>query len=553
MHEVRPRASRRPIATGGATLLTDRAGEAPPGFEIKKGGLGSAGQAVALATLCAVLFLTFLDNTIVSVGLANVQSDLHAGVSQLQWVVNGYALTFASFMLVAGMLGDILGRKRIMLAGVAIFCAGSVVAALASNADWLIAGRVIMGVGAAASEPGTLSIIRHVYPDRETRADALGVWAAVAGLALALGPVVGGALVGFSSWRAIFWFNLGFGLVAFVLALVWVPESSDRQGRRIDVLGFLFGAAFLACMSFAVIQGEDSGYTASWIVTLFVLCGLSGVAFVVTERRVKSPMLDLTMFRRAPFTGANFVAFVAYFGAFSIFFFTALYLQVVVGASAYQAAVDFLPMAAGLIIVSALTGPLVARVGPRWPMTVGCLLAGGGILLASAVLGPHVDFGTLGWVLPIAGIGIGMLLVPVTSVPLTVVPPERSGMAASATNTSREMGAVFGVAILGAIVNAKLTGDLAARLKAIGIPPNFQSLVLHAIQTGGAGSGGAATSAEHSKNVQVARIAAKVVNAAYDAFGSGLHEALVLSGSLILVGAVVAALTIHRSGQTFEV
>jgi len=553
MREVRPRASRGPIATGGATLLTDRAGEAPPGFEIKKGGLGSAGQAVALATLCAVLFLTFLDNTIVSVGLANVQSDLHAGVSQLQWVVNGYALTFASFMLVAGMLGDILGRKRIMLAGVAIFCAGSVMAALASNADWLIAGRVIMGVGAAASEPGTLSIIRHVYPDRETRADALGVWAAVSGLALALGPVIGGALVGFSSWRAIFWFNLGFGLVAFVLALVWVPESSDRQGRRIDVLGFLFGAAFLACMSFAVIQGEDSGYTASWIVTLFVLCGLSGVAFVVTERRVKSPMLDLTMFRRAPFTGSNFVAFVAYFGTFSIFFFTALYLQVVVGASAYQAAVDFLPMAAGLIIVSALTGPLVARVGPRWPMTVGCLLAGGGILLASAVLGPHVDFGTLGWVLPIAGIGIGMLLVPVTSVPLTVVPPERSGMAASATNTSREMGAVFGVAILGAIVNAKLTGDLAARLKAIGIPPNFQSLVLHAIQTGGAGSGGAATSAEHSKNVQVARIAAKVVNAAYDAFGSGLHEALVLSGSLILVGAVVAALTIHRSGQTFEV
>jgi EmrB/QacA subfamily drug resistance transporter len=552
VHEVRPRAARGQTTTAGPTLLTDGVSGAPPGFEIKKGGLGSAAQAVALATLCAVLFLTFLDNTVVSVGLANVQSDLHAGVTQLQWVVNGYALTFASFMLVAGMLGDILGRKRIMLAGVAIFCAGSVVAALAGNADWLIAGRVIMGVGAAASEPGTLSIIRHVYPDRETRADALGIWAAVSGLALALGPVIGGALVGFSSWRAIFWFNLGFGLVAFVLAAVWVPESSDRQGRHIDVLGFVFGAAFLACMSFAVIQGEDSGYTAPWIVTLFVLCGLSGVAFVVTERRVKSPMLELTMFRRPPFTGSIFVAFVAYFGTFSIFFFTALYLQVVVGASAYQTAVDFLPMAAGLIIVSALTGPLVARVGPRVPMTVGCLLAGGGILLASAVLGPHVDFATIGWVLPIAGIGIGMLLVPVTSVPLTVVPPERSGMAASATNTSREMGAVFGVAILGAIVNAKLTGDLAARLKAIGIPPNFQSLVLHAIQTGGAGSGGAASSAEHSKNAQVARIATKVVNAAYDAFGSGLHEALVVSGSLILVGAVVAALTIHRSGETFE-
>ena len=339
--------------------------------------------------------------------------------------------------------------------------------------DWLIAGRVIMGVGAAASEPGTLSIIRHVYPDRETRADALGVWAAVSGLALALGPVIGGFLVGFSGWRAIFWFNLGFGLVAFVLAAVAVPETSDRQGRRIDVLGFLFGAAFLACMSFAVIQGEESGYTSPWIVTLFVLCAVSGVAFVVTEHRVKSPMLDLSMFRRPPFAGSNFVAFVAYFGTFSIFFFTALYLQVVANESAYQTAIDFLPMAAGLIIASALTGPLVARFGPRWPMTIGCLLAGGGILVANAVLSPTVDFGTLGWVLPLAGIGIGVLLVPVTSVPLTVVPPERSGMAASATNTSREMGAVFGVAILGSIVNAKLTGDLAARLKAIGIPPEL--------------------------------------------------------------------------------
>src|SRR6202451_376892 len=283
---------------GETTTACLLAGGVPEGFEVKTGGLGSVAQKLTLSTLCAVLFLTFLDNTVVSVGLANVQSDLHAGVTSLQWVVNGYALTFASFMLVFGMLGDIFGRKRIMLIGVAVFCGGSVVAATASNVDWLIAGRVIMGIGAAASEPGTLSIIRPVYPDRKTRADALGVWAAVSGLALALGPVIGGVLVGFSSWRAIFWFNLGFGAVAFILAAVAVPETSDRQGRRIDVLGFVFGAAFLACMSFGVIQGEDSGYTAPWIVTLFIVCALSGIAFVVTERRVKSPMLDLSMFRR---------------------------------------------------------------------------------------------------------------------------------------------------------------------------------------------------------------------------------------------------------------
>ncbi len=541
----------------GATVDSRNGGDdengAVPGLEVKRGGLGSRAQAAALATLCAVLFLTFLDNTIVSVGLADVQSNLHAGVASLQWVVNGYALTFAAFMLAGGTLGDLFGRKKIMLAGVGIFCAGSVLAALAPNVGWLIAGRVVMGLGAAASEPGTLSIIRHVYPDKPTRADALGIWAAVSGLALALGPVIGGVLVGISSWRAIFWFNLAVGALAFAMAFVFVPETSDRGGRKIDVAGIALGAVALASVSFAVIQGEQSGYRTWWIEALFALSAVAAATFVLVEHKVHDPVLDLSLFRRPPFAGSNFVAFAAYFGTFSIFFFTALYVQEVGNASAYQTALDFIPMAIALILASALTGPWVARVGPRIPMTVGCLLAGVGILLTDHVLGPHTDFSTLGWVLPIAGAGFGMALVPVTSTPLTVVRPERSGMAASATNTSREMGAVFGVAVLGAIVNAKLTGQLGARLKAIGIPPSFQSLVLRAVTGGGVGSGGEANQAEHSKNAVVAKIATKVVNAAYQAFGSGLHLALEISGALLLLGAVVAALTIHRTaGQTYD-
>jgi EmrB/QacA subfamily drug resistance transporter len=527
-------------------------GGAPPGLEIKREGLGSPAQALALATLCVVLFLTFLDNTIVSVGLANVQTDLHASVTSLQWVVNGYALTFAAFMLAAGSLGDLLGRKKIMLAGVGVFCAGSVVAALSPNVQCLIVGRVVMGLGAAASEPGTLSIIRHVYPDRRTRADALGVWAAVSGLALALGPVIGGVLVGVASWREIFWFNLFVGAIAFCMALAFVPETSDPEGRRIDIPGIVLGALALASAAFAVIQGELSGYGTWWIIVLFVVAAVTGVAFIAVERKVKSPVLQLSLFARPPMAGSNFVAFAAYFGTFSIFFFTALYLQVVANASAYQTAIDFLPMAAGLIISSLLTGPWVARVGPRIPMTVGCLLAGAGVLATSAVLGPHVNFGTLGWVLPVAGIGFGIALVPITSTPLSVVPPERSGMAASATNTSRELGAVFGVAILGSIVNGKLTGGLAARLKAIGIPPSFQSLVLHAVTGGGLG-GGSVSKAEQSKNAAIAKITDKVVNAAYNAFGSGLHTSLEISGGLLFVGAVVAIVTIHRvRGRPYE-
>ena len=306
MTETRPTAAAGVIGAGTSGIEAGTG--AIPGMKIEKGGLGSPAQAVALATLCVVLFLTFLDNTVVSVGLADIQSSLHAGVASLQWVVNGYALTFASFMLAAGTMGDLLGRKKMMLAGVAVFCAGSVVAALAPDVNWLIAGRVIMGVGAAASEPGTLSVLRHVYPDRETRADALGVWAAVSGLALALGPVIAGVLVGVANWRAIFWFNLAVGLVAFAMALVFVPESSDPQGRRFDVPGTILGAAALACLSFAIIQGETSGYGAWPIELLFGAAVLTGLAFVVVEWRSKSPMLDLRYFRRPPFVGSNFVA-----------------------------------------------------------------------------------------------------------------------------------------------------------------------------------------------------------------------------------------------------
>ena len=197
---------------------------------------------LALTAICSVLFLTFLDNSIVSVALANIQTSLHAGVTGLQWIVDGYMVAFAGLMLAGGTLGDLLGRRRVMLGGVAIFCGGGIIAATAGSSSALIAGRVVMGVGAAACEPGTLSLIRQLYPDARPRARALGVWTAVSGVSLAAGPVLGGVLVDTWSWRAVFWFNVIFGFVAFAVAALTVRESADPRGRTLDIPGLITGA-----------------------------------------------------------------------------------------------------------------------------------------------------------------------------------------------------------------------------------------------------------------------------------------------------------------------
>ena len=502
--------------------------------------IGRLPHRLALIVVCAVMFLTFLDMTIVSVALASVQATLHAGVTQLQWVVNGYALTFASLMLLAGTLGDRIGRRRVMVAGLMIFAAGSLLGALAPNPDVLVGARVIMGIGAAASEPGTLSILRHLYPEPRQRARALGLWAAVSGFALAFGPVVGGALVALGSWRNVFWFNVAAVASVCVLALRCVPESADPQATRPDFAGFVAAAVGLGAMTFAVTLGETDGYRSSIVVGLFLAGVIALVSFVRIERRSESPMLDLAYFRSPRFSGAMAVAFLLYFGIFSIFFFTALYLAAVVGYSPERIAVEFLPMAAAMITSAVLAGRYVARVGARLPMAEGCFMSGVGILLSALLLNSSPPSLWLMATLALAGYGFGSSVVPMTSVPLSEVPPERSGMAASATNTSRELGAVFGVAVLGALVNAHLNGELTQRLKALHIPSNFITIVINAIETGsvpsgiGGGKGSGSSIEDH------------VIAAAYAAFKNGLNEALVTAGIGMLVAAVIAAMTMNR-------
>jgi EmrB/QacA subfamily drug resistance transporter len=506
-------------------------------------------RAAALAALCAILFLTFLDNTIVSVALADIQSSLGTSVSGLQWVVDGYMLAFAALMLTGGTLGDLFGRKKVMLAGVAIFCGGSIVAAVAPSTNVLVAGRVVMGLGAAASEPGTLSLIRHIYPERRERARALGVWAAVSGLALALGPILGGVLAAGIGWRSIFWFGLGFGGLALGVAAVTLTESRDPVGRTLDVPGLVTGACAITAATFAVIGGENRGYGTWWIDGLFAAAFVLVVAFVLIERSSPDPVLRLEYFRNPTFTAANVVAFAVNLSVFSVFFFTALYLQLITDFTGYQIALVFTSLAVAMIVSGPLAGRWTARVGPRVPMVLGCLLAGGGLLLTDSELTATTSVGGLTWPLAIAGLGFGIALVSMTQAVLTLVRPEESGMAASTVNTSRELGGVFGVAVLGAVVNAQLTSGLTEKLVKLGIPAQFREIVIQIVTTGGS-----TNPSDYPIAKGNADTVARVLLAAEGSAGHGVHLALRIAAGIVLAAAVVAAFAArHRVGRMEEV
>lgn len=502
----------------------------------------SRSRPVALSAICVVLFLTFLDTTVISVALKGIQADLGAGVVALQWVVNGYALAFAGLMLVGGSIGDLLGRRRVMIAGILVFLVGSVVSAVASSVTMLAGGRVVMGVGAAACEPGTLSMLRQLFPEKRSRARALGAWTAVSGLALALGPVVGGILVTVGSWRTIFWFNLVLGALALVAAAVALPESVDREGRRLDVAGAVLGAGWVTALTYAIIRGEQLGFTSTHVLLFFAVAAVALVLFVVVELFVADPMVDLHFFRIPTFAGANLVGFLAYFGLFTVFFFTALYLQSVPGQSAGQLARQFTPMAVGMVIAAALAGRWVGRMGPKVPMTVGCLLAAAGVYWTDSLLAPDVSYLPLAMSLLLAGVGFGIALVPVSSAALAAVPGRRSGMAASVSNTSRQLGAVIAIAVLGAIVNSALNGGLQKRLTEQGVPAPLRAFVDKTVREGGLPS----TASVNDYPPPLRPLVQKILDIVYGAFGDGLHTCFTIAATLLVAGAVVAALAVEH-------
>lgn len=495
----------------------------------------------ALAAVCVALALTMLDATTVSVILPSLRGGLQVGVTGLQWVVASYVLVFAALMLSGGTLGDLFGRRRLLLAGMATFAAGSAVSALAGSIGVLYAGRVVQGLGAAACEPATLSLIRQLYPDRAARSRAIGLWAGVSGLALAAGPVLGGLLVAAGSWRYVFWFNVAFGAAAVAGCALTVPESRDPAGRRLDLPGQLLGAVALGALTFGLIHGQDVGFGSAAAIAAFAGAAAAGSVFVAVERRAASPVLQLGFFRDPAFAGANLVAFAANFAVFAVFLFLSLYLQLDSGLSGLATAARFVPMSAAMIIAAPLSGRAVARAGAAAPLAAGLAGSVTGLLSLAWVIHARAGTALLLGALALLGAGLGTVLPPVTETVMSAVPAQRSGMAAAVSSVSRQVGAVVGVAVLGAIVEHQLTTALLSRLAAAGVPAAFRQVALTEVTTGRL-----VLPISVLREHDATQLLGEVLAAGKVAFERGMVIALVTSAAVLGLSALLALLALAR-------
>ncbi len=413
-----------------------------------------------LASVAFALFMIMLDNTVVNVALPAIQRDLGIGVSELEWVVTGYALSFAVLMLTGGKLADMFGRRRVFMIGLAIFTVSSLFCGLAGTADLLIGARVVQGLGAAFMMPATLSIITATFPPKE-RGAALGIWAGVSAMALAIGPLVGGLITEHISWNWVFYINVPVGVLGLVAARLVIRESKDTSHeQRLDVPGLVTSGLALFALVFALIEANSYGWTSATILGLFGLAAVSAVAFVFLELRQRLPMFDMALFRNPTFVGANTVALLVSLAMFGVFFFISLYMQNVLGYSAVRAGASFLPMTLLIILVAPIAGKASDRLGSRWLMAGGMTLVGLSLLLF-AQLQVDSSYWTLLPAMVTGGVGMALTMTPMTAAAMSSVPVDKAGVGSGMLNTFRQVGGSLGIAVMGAILAAGSSSSLA--------------------------------------------------------------------------------------------
>jgi EmrB/QacA subfamily drug resistance transporter len=414
-------------------------------------------------TLAAVsfgLFMIMLDNTIVNVALPSIQKSLDLKISELEWVVAGYALTFGALMLTGGKLADLLGRRLIFVVGLAIFTLSSLACGLAGSATVLIAARVVQGVGAALMNPSTLSIITVTFPPRQ-RGTAIGIWAGVSALALAIGPLVGGLITEHINWNWIFCINIPVGVLGIFAAFAFIDESRDTSHeQRPDTPGLVTSALGLFALSYALIEANTYGWASARILAAFGVAVVSLAAFVLLELHQRLPMLELALFRNRGFAGANAVMLLVGLAMFGVFFYVSLYVQQVLGYSPTQAGASFLPWTVLIILLAPQAGRLSDRVGPR-PFVAGGMVVLAGSLFLFSRMGVHESFWSLLPAMLLGGVGMSAAMAPVTAAAMSSVRPDKAGVGSAVLNSMRQIGGSLGIAIMGAIVASGISSSLA--------------------------------------------------------------------------------------------
>jgi len=400
-----------------------------------------------------------LDNTIVNVGLPSIGKTLHAGVSGLQWTVASYTIVLAGLLMFSGALADRIGRRTIFQVGLSLFTLGSWMCSLAPSLGWLIAFRVLQGIGGSMLNPAALGIITNTFTGKAERARAIGVWDGVFGLSMALGPVLGGVLVGSVGWRGIFWANIPVGLAAISLTALFVPDSRATRTRRSDPVGQFVLIVMLGSLAYAIIEGPSLGWLSPQIFGFFALSVAALAVLLAYEPRRTDPMLDFRFFRSIPFAGANLTAICAIASMAGFLFLSTLYLQDVRGMTALRAGLTLLPMPVVMAACAPLAGRMVARRGPRLPLVI----AGAALTLASAALSRLTDVTPIWYLVAtygLFGIGTGMVSSPITNGVMSGVPKSQAGMASGLNSSSRMLGQSLGVAIVGSVLAASMRGSM---------------------------------------------------------------------------------------------
>ncbi|GAA4390645.1 MFS transporter [Tsukamurella soli] len=417
----------------------------------------TARQRGALVAVSLATFMTYLDNNIVNVAIPDIQRELHLSTAGLEWVVSAYILTFSALMLLGGRLADLLGRRRLLLAGLVVFAGSSLIAGLAGTAAVLIGARAAQGVGAAMITPTTLAIISAAFTDTRARNAAIAVWGSVGALAVAAGPLLGGVLSQYVSWGWIFFVNVPIGVITVALVISSVDESR-APATGVDLPGLSLSAVGLTALTFALIQGHDLGWTSWPILAAFAIAAIAAALFIGVERRGRAPMVDLSLFRSRIFTGGLVALMLFAFGLFGIYFFTSLYIQGVLGFSPTKAGLAFLPMAICMAVAAALSDRIAERFGAHRAVAAAFVLMGAGIA-SVFLLGAHTGFAGLMPSLVVTGLG-GGLTITLTATVLSQMPPERAGVGSGLFNASREVAALLGITVLGVVLTGRQQSSL---------------------------------------------------------------------------------------------